>query len=492
MRPRILLTTPPPPNGKYYDYVGENNPPGFWRFRFERRIAYGLRFIKQNIPSIEILEFPSWKQYLRRLKEGWDIVGFSFFMNETGEVLKMIQAARDHGIREIWGGQYGALTPEIQRHFDRIFTGYAEQKIAHALGYEVRELVHPPLVVSAGIPFYWKFGVFGLLYTTRGCPVPCTFCQTRAFEPRALPIPLSSIDRVVRFYKAIGIDYVLILDENFGIIPGHAREVAEILDRREVFWSAMTRVDFLKKNLDLFLRKSLHGVLIGVESLNQKSLNNLRKHYEVTETLRMVAELKKHQIGSIGFYIIGLEEDTRESILSGYEALRDLDFDLTQICILTPFPQTECWDQIQEKYGIFEKDYARYDGKHLVWNHPAFSGHEMEQLLAKGHRIVYPPGKPFQTIARGTRRGMTILEEKFGLRYPTFLPGLLPTWRQFWKGYLEHQRRVRSITDPAFQRFFPAEEPVKKLAGFTSGEGALQEEAQGKGLECQDLQKQPS
>ena len=44
-----------------YDYIATNIDDNKGsRLKFERHISYGLRFLKANIPGIEILEYPSW------------------------------------------------------------------------------------------------------------------------------------------------------------------------------------------------------------------------------------------------------------------------------------------------------------------------------------------------------------------------------------------------------------------------------------------------
>src|SRR5882762_4095713 len=83
----------------------------------------------------------------------------------------------------------------------------------------------------------------GILFTTRGCSFSCTFCQTTAFAPRPKAIPLESIEEAIQFYVAHRIQYVLILDENFGNIPQHAEEVIELLARYRVKWLVQSRVD---------------------------------------------------------------------------------------------------------------------------------------------------------------------------------------------------------------------------------------------------------
>jgi radical SAM superfamily enzyme YgiQ (UPF0313 family) len=84
---------------------------------------------------------------------------------------------------------------------------------------------------------------------------------------------------------------------------------------------------------------------------------------------------------TIGFYIIGFETDTAESVRRDLKTVAELQLDLTQVCILTPLPGTPLWDEIDSKYGIFEKDYEKYDAGHLVWNHPHLSPAEAREIV---------------------------------------------------------------------------------------------------------------
>jgi len=105
---RVLLTTVHRDFG-LYDYFRENAPEGFaWRFRMPRRISFGLRFLRQNVSGLEILEYPTHAEYLRTLKKGWDVVGFSFYLEESNQILRMAEEARAAGAAQLWAGNYGA------------------------------------------------------------------------------------------------------------------------------------------------------------------------------------------------------------------------------------------------------------------------------------------------------------------------------------------------------------------------------------------------
>ncbi len=229
----------------------------------------------------------------------------------------------------------------------------------------------------------------GILFTTRGCSFQCTFCQTTAFAPRPKPIPLDALERVIGFYAKQGIQYILMLDENFGNLPTHAEAVIELLARYSIRWLVQSRVDVFLRNLDYWLAKGMDGALFGIESFHQNVLKQIRKGEKAEAALELTRRLRHEGIYAHGYYIIGFPA---ASIRADLDTLASLELDVTQITIVTPHPQTQLWDELERNYGIFEKDWAKFDTKHLVWGHPSCPPGILESLLEAGFRLCYGPG----------------------------------------------------------------------------------------------------
>jgi len=386
--PRILFTTRCRDSG-LYDYFRENAPRDFrWRFGMPRRISFGLRFLCQNVPGISILEYPARSEYSAQLRRGWDAVGFSFYLEETNDILDMAQEARAAGIPQVWAGNYGALTPSIQSAFDQVFVGYGEEALAQQLDAALEEIQHPPLISEFRFPGGWRIPV-GVLFSSRGCSFRCTFCQTTAFAPHPKPISLESLDRVLRFYKQHGIHFILMLDENFGNLPSHAEEVIQLLARHRFRWIVQSRVDLLLRHFDNWRESGMEGALFGIESFHQEILKQMHKNEKVHAAFDLVDRLNRAGLYAHGYYIIGLPSETPESIAADLRTLASLELDVTQITIVTPHPQTEMWRGLETQHGIFEKSWSRFDTKHLVWNHPHCAPGVLESLLEQGFRNCY-------------------------------------------------------------------------------------------------------
>jgi radical SAM superfamily enzyme YgiQ (UPF0313 family) len=388
---KILLTTSYiRDSNDYYDWVGTNIK---WKYRFSRprKVSYALRFIKQNIPEVEILEYPTWEEYSKALDQTWDVVGYSFYLNDVEKVKQMAALARQKGVPELWGGNYGVLTDGIEEIFDKIFIGCAENEIAEYIDKKLDTLTHPPIVNAL------EFGPFnlsriGVLFTTRGCTQECKFCQTPSFNPKPETIFIDAIERVLKYYRDVGIRFVGIFDENFGLYRKHAHEVVQLLNKYKLYWAAMTRADFAARQVENWKADGGRFVAagVGIESFNAEVLDNMMKRFDPEKIQADLKTLKGYNIGILGYYIIGFDNETESSIKQDLKKLIDLKIDMSQITIVTPLPKTKLWYELESEYGIFEKDYTKFDTKHLVWNHPNISKPRMERLMDWGLKNANP------------------------------------------------------------------------------------------------------
>ncbi len=131
----------------YWDNIKRDTQCKLFTYSFPRINSFGLRFLKYNMPEIYILEYSIHSEYTNALKKGYNIVGYSLYVNEIRDIIDMIKIARRTCEDvEIWDGNYGALTQEIQSHFDELMVGYSDERIAAKLGMKIERIRHPPLV----------------------------------------------------------------------------------------------------------------------------------------------------------------------------------------------------------------------------------------------------------------------------------------------------------------------------------------------------------
>jgi len=363
----------------------------------------GLCFLKANVPGVEILEYPTWNDFEAALKEPVDILGISFYINESEIALRMVRYARSRGVKEVWAGNYGAYSPEVAKYFDRVVTGWGEAPAAAALGVSSgahSEIIHPPMYGCMGTNVFPYLTLHGFLYTSRGCPYTCTFCQTPDFYGEAATVSLETIDRVLWTYSKQGIATANILDENFGIFPRHTREVIGLLKKYRMRWIPLCRADLLLKHLDEWKEHGLFGAHIGVETLNPASLKGSDKKLQRGTTVELLRLMRKNHLIVQAFYIIGFEEDTVESIRQDIEELATLDVDIAQVQIVTPYPRTVLRDVIDQRYGILDGNLSRYNSRNLVWKHPNIEPREIKELQQWAHAKLFTSARALKTISK--------------------------------------------------------------------------------------------
>jgi len=399
-KPRVLLSTVYKRfSGIYVDFVNDNFQHKPWSPCMPRDFNIGLRFIKRNVPEVELLEFPNWNEYKAKLAEGWDIVGFSLYQSEITEVERMIAEARRQGVREIWAGNYGALDPHIESLVDRTVIGPGENAVAELFGHRVPDdqIKHPLVIGNLSIN-HGKIKLINvaILYTRHGCPYKCVFCQAAAFGGgHSFNINEEGIENVLRKLKSMGIKYLLLFDETFGIDPVASDHITLLFARYGFHWFAMTRASIVLHNLDTWCERGLIATCIGVEVVSQQVLDTVNKKQKVEEIIEFARKTKeKGRIYRMINYIVGHENMDEADTLRDVRRLGEMGFDVFALSILTPFPKTPMWDQFESTYGIFDRDYRHYNTEHLVWNHPYITPERMRFLHREAHRIL---NRPFKT-----------------------------------------------------------------------------------------------
>lgn len=96
--------------------------------------------------------------------------------------------------------------------------------------------------------------------------------------------------------------------------------------------------------LDLLAAAHLNWVLIGIESLNQETLDAVDKHQSVDDIRRAGAASRDHGIQLIASIVAGADTDTHDDIMRAVQFAREIDASKMQPAILTPYPGTPVYE----------------------------------------------------------------------------------------------------------------------------------------------------
>ncbi|OHD67796.1 MAG: hypothetical protein A2W19_13320 [Spirochaetes bacterium RBG_16_49_21] len=398
---RILFTTVPlsevitenGPNGKYINHndLSQNMSHAVPRPLQLRSFVPpgGLRFIKENVPNVDTLEYPTWEEFEKKLDEGYDAVGISFLTYTVPIAVKMAKLAKERGIQEVWAGNYGAMTPGIDKYFDRVIVGLAENKIRKILGLEpLKKIKHPEIVLVNTINALQSImnRKIGILFSTRGCPQKCSFCPTPSFAPDLDYISMDEIEKVLDIYKANKVTQIHVCDETFLLNRTYSKRVLDAMVKRGLSWQCMTRADLIKGKIRELKDTGMVWVGIGLETLKDITLKKQNKGQDLKTLLDVLDEAEKNDLPIWGSFMLCFEDDTVESLKKDIDRLAMMNIFSLQFAIFTPFPGTPLWDKMKNK--IIEKDWSKYDHMHLIWDHPKITQKEAEEIFYYAHKKV--------------------------------------------------------------------------------------------------------
>lgn len=358
----------------------------------------GLHFIKHNVPDAEMLEYPTWQEYLDKLhSEPWDMVGISFYTWSTPVAIEMARAAREAGVQEIWGGNYGAIGPGLDRHFTRLVKGPGEQAVyQYVYGEALPHVHHPAMLGRSG--FRGVSSPVGYLYSKRGCNVGCTFCSTPIFNPREEAIAMENIDQALDVYRDARVAHVIIYDESFFLDNPLADKVVDALAERGLPWICLTRADLIRGRIGELTDRAMDGAIIGIESYKDANHADVHKRDDVYRVRDTVRELNQHGRRALGTFMIGFERDTIEDMQFDVRQLAEEGLFACQLTLLTPFHGTKLWRDMESM--ITESDLSKFDLYHLVWKHPHMSPAEARDVLAWAQRHVNDPDRIHRRVKK--------------------------------------------------------------------------------------------
>lgn len=208
-----------------------------------------------------------------------------------------------------------------------------------------------------------------------------------------------------------GFRAVAFVDDNFAARPDRVIAVSEAILRNDwdLWWWCFARADHLVRHPDMveaMARSGCKTVYVGVESANEQSLRDYGKRSSLETVEQAFALLKRHGIQIFASYILGGLAEDHASTEATIELARRLDSNIAQFSILTPYPGTRLFEQLEGR--LRHRDWRRYDMLHLVFRHPRLSAFRMYGYLLKANIRFY-------TRSREARRGFWAVMRRQGV-----------------------------------------------------------------------------
>jgi len=233
------------------------------------------------------------------------------------------------------------------------------------------------------------------MMTSWGCPFNCNFCSVTALFGKKYRF--RSADSVLAELRAKRPRKVFFYDDN---LAANRRRLKELLRRMidedlVTPWSAQVRVDVAKDEELLGLMRDSGCVMVylGLESVNQETLDLYDKHQTVQDIVTGIRELHRYGIMSHGMFVVGADSDTRRTIQDTVDFAKKNDIDTIMLSALTPLPGTPTFRDLDEQGRIFDKRWEFYDSHHVVFHPARMTAHELQLEALKAYRRFYSRGQ---------------------------------------------------------------------------------------------------
>jgi anaerobic magnesium-protoporphyrin IX monomethyl ester cyclase len=269
------------------------------------------------------------------------------------------------------------------------------------------------LLLSAGVNLPYsstgtRYFPWAEILTSRGCPYDCYYCNKKSlgykFRPRS---PENIVDEMEYLVKEYQVKEFNILDDAFNIDIERAERICDLIIKKKLNikfrCSNGLRADKITDHLMQKMRAAgCYYVAFGIESGSQEVLDIIPKKIKLETIRNAIYCAKKYYFEITGFFMLGLMGDTPLTMRKTIDFAKELDVDIAQFTICTPYPGTRLWDMVQKDGKLLSKSYG--DLHHTVgqarFTHPlAPSPAEVEKAYRDAHREFYfRPGYMFKKL----------------------------------------------------------------------------------------------
>ncbi len=235
------------------------------------------------------------------------------------------------------------------------------------------------------------------LFTSRGCPYRCTFCNRPLLGKKFRALSPERVVSEIEDCLKLGIHEFLIYDDTFTVRKERVKDICNLIIEKEldVGFDIRTRVDVIDEELLFLLKKAgCRGIHYGIEGGTSKILKILNKQIDLEKAVEIIKLTKKHKIQTLAYFMIGSPTETISDIHETFKFAKRINPDFIHLTILTPFPSTEIYMRGLSD-GIIKKDYWKEFAENINkgfkpphWD-AGISKKELEDLIVQGYKSFY-------------------------------------------------------------------------------------------------------
>ena len=313
-----------------------------------------------------------------------DLVGISMMLTiQVKRGWEIADRYRARGVKVIFGGIATMLhAEETMAHADSVFLGEAEGRMEKVIDdYKNGRLqttyayLHDPPPIDIVGParrdilkrdFYYYKGVqmVDLVHASRGCRFHCYPCAVaylggRKFRPRPIPAFIEELE-------AIENNRLFLVDNSLAQDTAWEMDLFRAMIPLKKNWCSHP-IEDEPKVLDLAAQAGAWYVYQAVFDTSDLIRERIKRYHD-------------YGIAVEGTILLGLDDHTEDSIKRLIDFLLDIELDLAEFTVLTPFPHTKAYDDLQRQQRIFSHDWDRYSADQVVYHPKHMSAGRLAEL----------------------------------------------------------------------------------------------------------------
>ena len=313
-----------------------------------------------------------------------DLVGLSMLLSsQVKRGWDIAQEYKKRGTKVICGGIATMLhAEETANHVDSVFLGEAEGRMEQVLADFKNDQLkpiynfmdNPPAVETVGTArreilnrdLYNHKGIqmVDLVHASRGCrfdcyPCPVSYLGGRKFRPRP-------IDKAIEEMAGIDNNRMFIVDNSLAQDKQWEMDLFREMIPLKKSWCCHPIEDD-PQVLDLAARAGAWYVYQAVFDTSDYIRERIKRYHD-------------HGIGVEGTVLLGMDDHTEDDIKRLVDFVLEIQLDLAEFTILTPFPHTRAFDDMHQQQRITSYDWDEYTADKVVFQPKHLSPERLQEL----------------------------------------------------------------------------------------------------------------
>ena len=203
-----------------------------------------------------------------------------------------------------------------------------------------------------------------LFHASRGCRFNCYPCAVsylggRKFRPRP-------IDKSIEELEKINNNRLFIVDNSLACDTQWEKDLFKAMIPLKKNWCSHT-IEDKPEVLDLAAQAGAWYVYQAVFDTSDYIKERIKRYHD-------------YGIGVEGTILLGLDDHTEDSIKRLIDFLLEINLDLAEFTVMTPFPHTRAWDDMMKQKRIFNFNWNDYNAGKVVFQPKNMSPDKLQEL----------------------------------------------------------------------------------------------------------------